>query len=115
MLTVRLRQATLVRRDDVTATASGEVSLQGWLGDLAIVGEVQTDRVEVRLIDTLPPEVVQLDVVELGNGRAEDAAPEEEAGAFDATLDIAVEIPRRLFVRGRGLEDRKSTRLNSSH
>lgn len=110
--TVNLRQATLVRRDDVTATASGNIEAAGWIDDLAITGEIVTDRVEVRLIDNLPPNVVSLDVTEIGEGAPPPAEEEEEAGSpMTGTIDLTVRIPGRLFVRGRGLDSEWEGRI----
>ena len=48
---VRLDKATLVRRDDVTATASGSVAFRGTAARGRLEGKITTDRVDVRLVD----------------------------------------------------------------
>ncbi|NNE84968.1 MAG: translocation/assembly module TamB, partial [Alphaproteobacteria bacterium] len=59
----------------------------------------------VRLIDALPPEIVRLDVEEIGLRRAGAPVPARKTeDAFAARLEIGVAIPKQLFVRGRGLD-----------
>ena len=104
-LTLSLNEATLIRRDDVTATASGEVTYTGSLQAGQLKGSIETSSVEVRLLDTLPPSVVDLKVVEVGRrDEVEAARSPEKPIALAATLDLAIAMPRRIFVRGRGLE-----------
>lgn len=105
-LTVVFAEATLVRRDDVTATLSGTINVRQGPTDARISGRIVSDRVEVRLIDRLPPSVVVLDVKEINLPPGEHRSPPEEPGApaWVANLDLAVSLPRRVFVRGRGLE-----------
>ncbi len=94
-------RAVLVRRDDVTAAINGEVALSGPLTDLALTGELVVDRAEVRLVNTMPPELVTLD------GIVMKGAPEPEAdgaGQSRISLDLSIRADRDIFVRGRGLD-----------
>lgn len=104
------RRAVLVRRDDVTAQASGDINANIGPDGGRIAGRVETDRVNVELVDTLPPSVVDLDVIEIRTD-AEAAAAAEMAQAEPPAspaaaieLDLELDMPRRVFVRGRGLE-----------
>jgi translocation and assembly module TamB len=105
-MTVRFDQATLVRRDDVTASASGTVTFSGTATQGRIEGRIRTDRVDVRLVDQLPPTVVNLDVIEVhakDDPRSrEDRSKPAQPSQFD--LDITIELPRAVYVQGRGLE-----------
>src|SRR3546814_17931357 len=75
-------------------------------------GTVKTETVEVRLRNAMPPSVVRLDVVEVGGSpaqrreaKAKQEAESKKKNAAEAlALDLVVEAPPRLFVRGRGLE-----------
>ena len=103
---VRFEKATLVRRDDVTASASGTVAYRGTETRGRIEGRIRTDRVDVRLVDQLPPTVVNLDVIEIhakDDPRSREDRPQPaETSQFD--LDITVDLPRAVYVQGRGLE-----------
>ena len=95
--------ATLVRRDDVTASASGDISYRGTPLLGAITGTVTTNVIEISLVNSLPPSVVVLDVKDAfddnGNGQQSGGA-----AIWSATLDLAIDMPRRVFLRGKGLE-----------
>ena len=104
-LTLSLTEATLIRRDDVTATASGDITYADSLQAGELKGSIETSSIEVRLLDTLPPSVVDLKVVEVGRrDEIEAATPPEAPVAVAAKLDLAIAMPRRIFVRGRGLD-----------
>ncbi len=103
---VRFDQATLVRRDDVTATATGKVGFSGTATRGRLEGKITTDRVDIRLVDQLPPSVVTLDVTEVNakgeprSGLQEQEPPEPS----QIDLDLTVDLPRQVYVNGRGLE-----------
>jgi autotransporter translocation and assembly factor TamB len=104
-ITTKLAKLTAVRRDDVQAAASGNLTVSGTLRKAKIVSELTTDQVEVRVLDRLPPEVATLDVVELARAGARPPPDKPDAAPpVDADLDIRVEMPRRVFVRGRGID-----------
>jgi len=98
----------LVRRDDITVTANGLVTYSGTLRTGLISGQVEASRVDIWLVDPLPPTVVGLEVMEEGlkiiDGEVvvEDTRPEESP--WVGTLDLMVKMPRNVFVRGRGLD-----------
>ncbi len=104
--TVRLDRATLVRRDDVTAAASGSVAFRGTPAQGRLEGKITTDRVDIRLVNQLPPSVVTLGVTEVnapGQSRSdEEASKPAEPSQID--LDITVDLPKEVYVQGRGLE-----------
>jgi len=97
-------RAMLVRRDDATATTGAHLAYvqRGTEGRLS--GDVETVEVVIRLLDRLPPQVVVLPVREIGG--PDSGGDGEAAGGepWSATLDLAIRLPRRVFVRGRGLE-----------
>ena len=104
-LILRMDNVTLVRRDELVAALSGDIFASGEFGDLLVSGQVETNTIEVRLIDSLPPEIVSLDVEEVGLGRFRaPALARKTEDAFAARLEIGVTIPKQLFVRGRGLD-----------
>jgi|GEM_PF-2659423 len=97
---------TALRRDDLTGKASGAVTLSGDAVQAQLEGNIQTDGVLVRIPEHFPPEVAKLDVVERGRGIV---PPEEREGAEEEEgmtlgLDLGISLPKRVFVRGRGLD-----------
>ncbi|MEX2454114.1 MAG: translocation/assembly module TamB domain-containing protein, partial [Rhodospirillaceae bacterium] len=104
--------ATLVRRDDVTLSANGDLDISGDMTAMTLSGEIETTRIEARVDESLPPSVVDLDVVD--SQAAEDAqvaGSEEAAEPSPLTLDLALVVPRQAFVRGRGLDSEWAGRL----
>ena len=98
-----LSSATLVRRDDVTATASGNITYNGTPLRGAIEGAITTDVIEINLVNSLPPSVVVLDVQDVFGDRGNGASA-ASSSLWVADLDVTIDIPRRFFVRGRGVE-----------
>ncbi len=103
-VTAKLQKLTAVRRDDVQASASGDVKLSGSLKKARIDSKLTTDHVEVRILDRLPPEVATLDVVDVGRAGTPPSEEADTAPPFDVDLAIDIAMPRRVFVRGRGID-----------
>lgn len=105
-VTVRFDKATLVRRDDITASATGSVSFRGTAARGRLEGKITTDRVDIRLVDKLPPSVVTLDVTEVhAKGHPTSEMPEsKQAEPSLIDLDLTLDLPRAVYIQGRGLE-----------
>ncbi len=93
--------AVLVRRDDVTASITADLTAQGPLDGLALAGTVTVDRAEARLVNTTPPSVASLGEVRI---KGEPIVPPRDPGAGAVALDLTVRAPETIFVRGRGLD-----------
>ncbi|HUF87735.1 MAG TPA: translocation/assembly module TamB domain-containing protein [Thermohalobaculum sp.] len=110
-LTANAERAVLVRRDDVAASLSGEVALVGPVNQLVLTGRLTVNEAEVRLVNATPPEVVDLEGIRLVG------SPEPEPdgdGRGVMRLDLTVEAPGDIFVRGRGLDSEWRMALNVS-
>lgn len=107
-LHIRFDEMLIAQRDDVTARISGGIDVIGNLfTDALISGRLTNDFIEVRLVDALPPSVAEIQVVEVRDGVP--ATPEEELSdeaprPSPIALNVEIDLPRRVFVRGRGLE-----------
>jgi translocation and assembly module TamB len=113
-LTAKMTQLAALRRDDVSATTDGTVDVVGTPKAITVTGRFKTNVVEVRLIDQLPPEVVTLNVVETDgtdSGLVMQAGPTGREATREVALDIAIDMPRRVFVRGRGLDSEWAGKL----
>ncbi len=106
---LRLGQALLLQRDDITARISGAGRLQGPWNRLAFDGEFTVDEAEIRLINAMPPDAVALDGIRVPQAPEK---PEVEASHL-AAVDITVRAARDVFVRGRGLESEWSLNLRA--
>ena len=97
---LRVEQAALLQRDDITARVSGTGRLQGPWSDLVFRGEFEVHEAEIRLTDVPPAAAVELDGTHLAHA-AEEA---EMVTGRKLALDLTVRADRAVFIRGRGLE-----------
>ncbi|MFH1148393.1 MAG: translocation/assembly module TamB domain-containing protein [Pseudomonadota bacterium] len=98
-------RATLVRRDEITGTMSGGVTMAGPVGKMDISGRIRVDRAEISLERGLPPDVPELEVIEVGGpGEKIEEKAREGPSPFNPGLNLQVSFPAQIFVRGRGLE-----------
>lgn len=106
-LTLKLDKLKPLELDAATATASGQLTYARTVKLAALEGDLETDRVELRLADKLPTEVTALKVVEI-NGNDETVSPGAvavpEARPLIEALDVTVSSDARIFLRGRGLD-----------
>ncbi|NPU96951.1 MAG: hypothetical protein HPY51_07010 [Candidatus Omnitrophica bacterium] len=106
-LEVILKQATLVRRDDVTATISGSVVVSGNPRQPVITGSLTVDPAEVRIDEPLPVEIRHMEIItieEPNPGSPPPPPPAFLSPGIQADLGLQLDFPNRLFVRGRGLD-----------
>ncbi|WP_281016565.1 translocation/assembly module TamB domain-containing protein [Minwuia sp. IMCC3077] len=109
---VTLDRLRAVSREEATILVSGNTDVT-WDGSLVqVVNRTTIDEGEIRLItDNLPPSVVDIELA-----RDSDAAPtgdsgEEPVDELPVALDVVVDAPARLFVRGRGLDSEWSGKV----
>ena len=112
-LSATLANFRVAARDEAVATASGTVAIAGSLTAPKVTAPLTVDRADISLPDSLPPNVVVLKVVEKNGkvGKTPLPAPADNQPALPATLDIAIEMPGNIFVRGHGLESEWRGRL----
>jgi translocation and assembly module TamB len=102
-----LRQATVLRHRWVTAMADGSLDLEDAAPLPVLRGRLALPQVEVRVPEELPGGPPELEVreinvpEELARGAA---AGQEAAPAAPLALAVALDVPGRFHVRGRGLE-----------
>ncbi len=104
-LSADLEKAKLLRLRDVTLTASGSVRYQGEADSESLTGTVAVDEAEVALIDQLPPDLVELDVIEINRPDGLVTLPDQPEGERSQTqVNATIGAKNRIFLRGRGLE-----------
>lgn len=113
-LRLRLEQARLVARDDIVATATGELALDGSVTAPELGGVVTVNRAEISIPERLGPSVAVIPVEEIGrNAPSSPSQGHGNGGPSDFTLrlDLRVDLPNQVFVRGRGLDSEWQGRL----
>lgn len=109
-LAVNLTTLSIARIDEVHATTSGGLRLAGPFRDLLLSGALTVDKADIEIPSKLPVSVSSIEVTEINlppERRAEQAeptpSPADEAEG-DIRLDVTVDLPGQVFVRGRGLD-----------
>ena len=96
----------IAARDEAVATATGTVEITGSLTAPKVTTALTIDRADINLPESLPPSVVVLKVVRINSktGKQPPAAAAAQPPALPATLDIKIDMPGNIFVRGHGLD-----------
>ena len=106
-LSATLDNFRVAARDEAVATTSGNISIAGPLTAPKVTAPLTINRADISLPDGLPPNVVVLKVVERNSKNGKQAPPvtaENQPPALPATLDVQIDMPGNIFVRGHGLE-----------
>lgn len=119
-VTVTAVNARLMQTDMVTATVGADLSLAGAFDRLRLSGRVKVEQAEVQLPNRMPASVVDLDVTEVGRTRSAPRAPAPgrkpgavqpqpaaatpDNGGMVIALDVTVNAPNQIYIRGRGLD-----------
>ena len=113
---VTARNAQLASTDTVSATADLDLDISGAMGSAPKVnGRVTIQTMDVTVPDRIPaslkplPGTIHIDakgfarqMLELERRQKAKAAARKSS--FDATLELAISAPNRIFVRGRGID-----------
>ena len=110
-LSATLANFRVAARDEGLATASGTVSVTGPLAALKITAPLTIDRASVNLPNSLPPNVVVLNVTEINGRKPPGPRVQAAAPTLPATLDITLRLSGPVLVQGHGLDSQWSGRL----
>ena len=109
-LAVSLTTLSIARIDEIHATTSGDLRLAGPLRDLLLSGTLTVDKADIEIPSKLPVSVSSIEVTEINlppgrqGEQARAVAPSMDDGDGDVRLDVTVDLPGQVFVRGRGLD-----------
>lgn len=112
---IQLNQARYADGDMVVATVSGNLAVGGALArDPQISGELNVERAEIAVPDNFGGSAASLDVIHknapagvretLVRARANDGTPVPSSRPSVLRLNVGINAPARIFVRGRGLD-----------
>ena len=106
-VTTNLVAFQALRRSDASLTASGSATVTGAITAPIVVARITVDKAELFIPDPPPPAArkIPVTVIDSATGvvlQRADAAASSSGGV--ATLDVAVRVSGRTFVRGRGLD-----------
>jgi translocation and assembly module TamB len=111
-ISFRFVDALVIDNDVVSAELAGDVAVTGELmRALDLAGRLTVVEAEIRLPERLPPSIQTLEVEEINvppELLAQRPTPRPTAAGIGAplpvTLDLAIDSPGRIFVRGRGID-----------
>ncbi|MGE0713950.1 MAG: translocation/assembly module TamB domain-containing protein, partial [Alphaproteobacteria bacterium] len=101
---VVLRRFRVLASDLGRATASGRLEASAAPGGARLAGTLTVDEGDIALPSRPPAVARPIPVVEINRPDGRDIEPAPSAPAMVIALDLKVDIPGRLFVRGRGLD-----------
>ncbi len=107
-LQASLDQATLIRMEVATGAISGDIKLKGNGNEASVQGDLKAFPINVGIPDPSPSGLEGLNIISVqdtpATPDANDSQKSSPSLAQNTTLDIHVQIPGGLFVRGRGLD-----------
>lgn len=100
-LSVTARNAQPLTSDLITANVDAELKMTGALRQqVTVAGTLHVNHADINVPNALPPDVAVLNVIR--PGQAAPSSPSVDTSKL--LLNITVEAPRAVFVRGRGLD-----------
>jgi translocation and assembly module TamB len=104
-LTLNVKGFQLLDNDDAKATATGAVTVtRASDGKFKLAGALSIDQAMISATTRTPPGVIGMDVTEINRPADRPVGPSAAAQKGpDIALDIKLRAPRRVFVRGLGL------------
>lgn len=107
-LRARLEQFQLAASDTMRATANADIRIGGTVAAPSVYARIRIPRAQFLIPERLPSSVVNLEVEEIDSRKPASAEPRPEVRKKSppvvATLDVGLEVPGQMFVRGRGLD-----------
>jgi len=102
---IALREATLIRNDTTTAKATGDLVFAGNIKGALLSGEVTVHSLEVLIPKRLPPEIADLEIIEIGREDKETSVPETRKASLEPFVKVRITVimPGRAHLSGRGL------------
>ncbi|MFQ5348572.1 MAG: translocation/assembly module TamB domain-containing protein, partial [Rhodothalassiaceae bacterium] len=114
-IALRLAHARILRRPGLAAQVSGDLRVTSDPDGVRLSGQVAAERVDLDLKQRSSDEIVTIAVTEINGGPTTTARAGGTAQRpRPLLLDLALDAPRHLFVRGRGIDSEWSARLTAS-
>ena len=112
-VTIDAKKARVLDNALGVAVVSGTLGATGDLGKALARGQLSVDRADIQIPDASGPTVPVISVTEVNKagGTPPAEATAVPATRFAVTFDIGVDVPGRLFVRGRSLDSEWNGKL----
>ncbi|MCZ4280299.1 translocation/assembly module TamB domain-containing protein [Kiloniella laminariae] len=104
-LTIQLDNLAALDHDQITLQTDGNINITGQTTGLNVTGDITTREVTINIDKALAPGVVELDVIEVNRpGASPDIQKDKPKAGSTVAMDLLISLPRRVFIRGRGLD-----------
>lgn len=100
-IATKLKALRVVNSDAVKADVDADIKVGQQDDGMLVQGQVLVRRAEVNLSVALPPSIATLDVED---GSVDGPGPSQAAEPSRIALDLTIDAPGQIFVRGRGLD-----------
>ena len=107
-LALQAQNARPLSTDTLQLTADANLTVRGQVqGEMQAAGKILIREADIRIPSSLPPSIATLNVIRPGQKRA--APPAGPAPSIG--LDLVIDAPSQIFVRGRGVDAELSGQL----
>tara|TARA_R110000868_G_scaffold100722_6_gene277137 strand:- start:18836 stop:23224 length:4389 start_codon:yes stop_codon:yes gene_type:complete len=109
-------QFRVARRDDAIVDASGKFGLKSSGDAIEVSGQAKIESADILIPEKLPGAVYELDVEEIRDGKPvrRQLSETAEKTVIPVKLDVTLEMPGQVFVRGRGLQSEWKGRIRAT-
>lgn len=114
-ISVLAKSLQALNLEDFQVKTDADITIEGPLTALNVGGRMTTREVEIDIGGQVAPTVVTLEVTEINRPGAEEVLISVQSGLDkDIRLAIDLEMPRRVYIRGRGLDSEWEGKLKIS-
>ncbi len=104
-LNIQLTNLTALDQDQISVQTDGNIEIKGTPAGLTVAGDVTTREININIGSAVAPSVVSLDVTEKNRpGAIVSSDKKEEEPPSKVALDLVLSMPRKVFIRGKGLD-----------
>ena len=108
-IALNLDKAQVLNMPDAFAVADARLQAGGDLTEqVTLAGNITLRKAEIRIPDNLPPSIQEIETVEINvppvRAAKIEAAAKPPSKSLGIALDIAVDVPQQMSIRGRGLD-----------
>jgi translocation and assembly module TamB len=98
--------ARLVHQDAMTAVLDGRLTGAGTIAEIQLTGNLTARHVDILIPEKLSSQIPTLNEIEIGyvEGMEETVGDTKSNGPSRIDLDLTIDLPGAVFVRGRGLD-----------
>ncbi|WP_120498215.1 translocation/assembly module TamB domain-containing protein [Kiloniella sp. EL199] len=108
-LAIQLDNLAALDQDQIAVQTDGNIAIKGSPANMTVAGDITTRETNINIGSAVAPSVVDLEVTEINRpnksqSKSVDAKAEKEQKPSNISLNLLLNMPRKVFIRGRGLD-----------